>query len=82
LNGIVAANSYAVTGTMSNSMSASVVAGRQKNVGGNIVLTNGQTGPAGGYSISVVISPLSLKQRNKIQHDLPGADIGRQNGIV
>ncbi len=74
LNAVVLASTYVVKGTVSSPVSASVtglvVQLVDKNVGGDVTLASGQTGPVGAYSISVVISPSSLKERNKTEPDL------------
>ena len=74
LSTVIVGNTYVVSGTVSSPVSASVVGLAvqlvDKNVGGDVNLTSSTTSVGGAYSISTVISPASLKQRNKTQPDL------------
>src|SRR6202041_869175 len=74
LSTVIVGNTYVVSGTVSSPVRASVVGLAvqlvDKNVGGGVTLTSSTTSVGGAYSISTVISPASLKQRNKTQPDL------------
>lgn len=84
-NGVVDANTaaalsaailtmtYVISGNVTSPVSAGV-AGLSlqlvdKNVGGDVNLATGTTGAGGAYTISVVISPVSLRARNKTTPD-------------
>ena len=74
LTAAVRPNTHTVKGTVSSAVNAGVagltVQLVDKNVGGDVSLASGQTDAAGAYSITVYISPASLKARNKTQPDL------------
>jgi ABC toxin N-terminal region/Neuraminidase-like domain/Putative peptidoglycan binding domain len=74
LTTVIVGNTYVVSGAVSSSVSASVVGLTvllvDKSVGGDVSLATTSTGPGGAYSISTVISSVSLKQRNKFRPDL------------
>jgi hypothetical protein len=70
----VLGSTYVVQGTVSSSVTASVmgltVALVDKNIGGDVALASGTTAADGSYSISTLISTASLKRRNKTRPDL------------
>jgi hypothetical protein len=74
LTAAVRPDTYTVTGTVSSAVNAGVaglsVQLVDKNVGGDVSLASAQTNAGGAYSITIYVSPASLKARNKTQPDL------------
>src|SRR6202034_1846326 len=74
LTAVLAGATYTVTGIVSSSVSAGISGLAlqlvDKNVGRDVNLAAGITGPGGVYTISGVVSPASLKEHHKTSPDL------------